>query len=153
MATKYPAVEHIGGSARVIRELVDHSAHHSAASRARAAFSARPEMSHTTFTVPYVNEPPRRHDITIRVAKEADRHTDPAAFAAAASRAAAGRHASILSAHTAEEIICVVSVPRGQRGASGRGRAGRRRRRAQRRGSAAVTQPVRGSCPLSCAGS
>jgi hypothetical protein len=111
MATKYPAVEHIGGSARVIRELVDHSAHHSAASRARAAFSARPEMSHTTFTVPYVNEPPRRHDITIRVAKEADRHTDPAAFAAAASRAAAGRHASILSAHTAEEIICLVSVP------------------------------------------
>ena len=68
-------------------------------------------MSHTTFTVPYVNEPPRRHDITVRVAKEADRHTDPAAFAAAAaSRAAAGRHASILSAHTAEEIICVVSV-------------------------------------------
>jgi hypothetical protein len=67
-------------------------------------------MSHTTFTVPYVNEPPRRHDITVRVAKEADRHTDPAAFAAGASRAAAGRHASILSAHTAEEIICVVSV-------------------------------------------
>ena len=58
-----------------------------------------------------MNEPPRRHDITIRVAKEADRHTDPAAFAAAASRAAAGRDASILSAHTAEEIICVVSVP------------------------------------------
>ena len=43
--------------------------------------------------------------------------------------------------------------PRGQRGASSRGRAGRRRRRAQRRGSAAVTQPVSGSCPLSCAGS
>ena len=68
-------------------------------------------MSHTTFTVPYVNEPPRRHDITVRVAKEADRHTDPAAFAAAASQAAAGRDASILSAHTADEIICVVSVP------------------------------------------
>jgi hypothetical protein len=32
-------------------------------------------------------------------------------FAAAASQAAAGRDASILSAHTAEEIICVVSVP------------------------------------------
>jgi F420-dependent methylenetetrahydromethanopterin dehydrogenase len=55
-----------------------------------------------------MNEPPRRHDITIRVAKEAG-HTDPAAFAA--SQAAAGRDASILSAHTAEEIICVVSVP------------------------------------------
>jgi hypothetical protein len=29
----------------------------------------------------------------------------------AASQAAAGRDASILSAHTAEEIICVISVP------------------------------------------
>ena len=57
-----------------------------------------------------MNEPPRRRDITIRVAKEAGRHTDPAAFAAAASQAA-GRDASILSAHTAEEIICVDSVP------------------------------------------
>jgi hypothetical protein len=57
-----------------------------------------------------MHEPPRRHDITIRVAKEADHHTDPAAFAAA-SQAAAGRDASIVSAHTADEIICVVSVP------------------------------------------
>ena len=58
-----------------------------------------------------MTERPRRHDITIRVAKEAGRRTDPAAFAAAASLAAAGRDASILSAHTAEEIICVVSIP------------------------------------------
>jgi len=57
-----------------------------------------------------MNEPPRRHDITIRVAREAGRHADPAAFTAGASQAAAGRDASILSAHTAEEIICVVSV-------------------------------------------
>ena len=68
-------------------------------------------MSYTTLTVPLMHEPPRRHDITIRVAKQAGRHTDPAAFTAAASRAAAGRDASILSAHTAEEIICVVTVP------------------------------------------
>ena len=67
-------------------------------------------MSHTTFTVPHMNEPPRRHDITVRVAKEAGRQADPAAFTAAASQAAAGRDASILSAHTAEEIICVVTV-------------------------------------------
>jgi hypothetical protein len=58
-----------------------------------------------------MDELPRRHDITIRVAKEAGHHPDPAAFAVAASRAAAGRNASIVSAHTAEEIICVVSVP------------------------------------------
>ena len=62
-------------------------------------------MSHTTFTVPHMNEPPRQHDITIRVAKQAGRHTDPAAFAAAARQAAAGKDASILSAHTADEII------------------------------------------------
>ena len=68
-------------------------------------------MSHTTFTVPHMNEPPRRHDITIRVAKDAGRHTDPATFADAASQAAAARDASILSAHTAREIICVVTVP------------------------------------------
>jgi hypothetical protein len=67
-------------------------------------------MSYTTFTVPNMNEPPRRHDITIRVAKQAGRHTDPATFAAAASQAAAGRDASILSAHTAEEIICIVTA-------------------------------------------
>ena len=64
-------------------------------------------MSYTALTVPLMHEPPRRHDITIRVAKQADHHTDPAAFAAAASQAAAGRDASILSVHTAEEIICV----------------------------------------------
>ena len=67
-------------------------------------------MSHTTFTVPHMNEPPRRHDITIRVAKQAGCRPDPAAFAAAASQAAADRDASILSAHTANEIICMVSV-------------------------------------------
>ena len=35
---------------------------------------------------------------------------DPATFAAAASQAASSRNASVVSAHTAEEIICVVSV-------------------------------------------
>lgn len=68
-------------------------------------------MSHTALTVPFMNEPPRRHEVTIRVAKEAGHLTDPAVFAAAASRAAARRNASILSAHTAEEIICIVRVP------------------------------------------
>jgi hypothetical protein len=58
-----------------------------------------------------------RHDRTTQASRHhhpgrqgSGRHTDPAAFAAAASQAAAGRDASILSAHTAEEIICVVSV-------------------------------------------
>jgi hypothetical protein len=68
-------------------------------------------MSYATLTVPGMNEPPRRHDITIRVATEAGRQPDPAAFAVTASAAATARNASILSAHTAEEIICVVSIP------------------------------------------
>jgi hypothetical protein len=61
--------------------------------------------------VPVMNEPPRRHDITIRVPTEPGSHPDPAAFAVTASQAAAAKDASILSAHTAEEIICVVTVP------------------------------------------
>jgi hypothetical protein len=68
-------------------------------------------MSCTALTVPGMNEPPRRHDITIRVTTGPGRYPDPAAFAVTASRAAATRNASILSAHTGEEIICVVSVP------------------------------------------
>ena len=57
-----------------------------------------------------MNEPPRRHDITIRVATEPGRQPDPAVFAVTASRAAAARHASIVTAHTAGEIICVVTI-------------------------------------------
>jgi hypothetical protein len=34
----------------------------------------------------------------------------PATFAVAASKAASSRNASVLSAHTAAEIVCVVSV-------------------------------------------
>ena len=58
-----------------------------------------------------MNEPPRRHDIIIRVSAKPGSHLDPAAFAITASQAAAAKGPSILSAHTAEEIICVVSVP------------------------------------------
>jgi hypothetical protein len=58
-----------------------------------------------------MNEPPRRHGITIRIATEAGHQPNPAVFAVMASGAAAARNASIVSAHTAEEIICVVTVP------------------------------------------
>jgi hypothetical protein len=70
-----------------------------------------PEMSHITPTVQDMNKPPSRYDVTARVARD-DGHLlpDPAAFAVAASRAASGMNASVVSAHTAEEIICVVSV-------------------------------------------
>jgi hypothetical protein len=69
-----------------------------------------PRMSHITLTVPGMNNPPGRYDVTVRVAKDDGHSPDPAAFAAAASQAASRVNASVLSAHTAEEIICVVCV-------------------------------------------
>jgi hypothetical protein len=68
-------------------------------------------MSHITPTVPDMDNPPGRYDVTVRVDRD-DGHflPDPAAFAVAASRAASSMNASVISAHTAEEIICVVGV-------------------------------------------
>jgi len=57
-----------------------------------------------------MDKQPSRYDVTVRVAKDDDQPPDPATFAAAASKAAASRNASIVSAHTAEEVICVVCV-------------------------------------------
>jgi hypothetical protein len=58
-----------------------------------------------------MDNPPGRYDVTVRVDRD-DGHSlpDPAAFAVAASRAASSFNASVVSAHTAEEIICVVDV-------------------------------------------
>jgi hypothetical protein len=67
-------------------------------------------MSGAAHTVPGMDKPPSRYEVTIRVAKDDGHHPDPAAFAVAASRAASSRSASVVSAHTAEEIICVASV-------------------------------------------
>jgi hypothetical protein len=55
-------------------------------------------------------KPPSRYDVTVRVAKDDGHFPDPATFAAAASTAASSRNASIISAHTAEEVICVIGV-------------------------------------------
>jgi hypothetical protein len=68
------------------------------------------EMSHITLTVPGVNKPPGSYDVTVRAAGDDGHLTDPAAFAAAASRAASTMNASVISAHTAQEIICVAGV-------------------------------------------
>jgi hypothetical protein len=67
-------------------------------------------MSHITLTAPAMTKPPGRYDVTVRVGKDDGHSPDPAAFAAAASQAASRVNASVLSAHTAEEIICVVCV-------------------------------------------
>ena len=57
-----------------------------------------------------MDKPPSRYDVTVRVAKDDGHCPDPATFAAAASTAASRRSASIISAHTAEEVICVACV-------------------------------------------
>jgi hypothetical protein len=67
-------------------------------------------MSLTSLTLPDMNESPNRHDVTVRVASDDGHQPNPAAFAVAASRAASSRNASVVSAHTADEIICVVTV-------------------------------------------
>jgi hypothetical protein len=66
-------------------------------------------MSLTSLTSPGMNERPGRHEVTVRVAND-NGQPNPAAFAVAASRAASSRNASVVSAHTADEIICIVTV-------------------------------------------
>jgi hypothetical protein len=60
--------------------------------------------------VPGMDKPPSRYEVTVRVAKDDGHQPDPAAFAVAASQAASCRNASVVSAHTAEQVICVVCV-------------------------------------------
>ena len=57
-----------------------------------------------------MNEPPSRFNITVTVARDGGHLPGPAEFAVAVERAASSRTASVVSAHTAEQIICVVTV-------------------------------------------
>ena len=54
-----------------------------------------------------MDKPSSRYDVTIRVAKQDCHQPDPAAFAVIASQAASSR---VVSMHTAQENICLVSV-------------------------------------------
>ena len=67
-------------------------------------------MSDTGLMVPGMDEPPRRYNLTITMAREGGRLRGPVSFAAAADRAAWRRSASIVSAYTADQIITVVIV-------------------------------------------
>ena len=67
------------------------------------------EMPETGRTVPDMDEPLSRYDVTVTVAYGGS-HPGPAAFAAAADQAAWRRSASIISAHLAGRIISVVTV-------------------------------------------
>ena len=67
-------------------------------------------MSDTGLTLPDMTEPPRRYDVTVTVDRDDGYPPDPAAFAVAAEQAASARAASIVSAHTASQIISMVTV-------------------------------------------
>ena len=67
-------------------------------------------MSDIGLIVSGMNELSRRYDVTVTVARDGSYLRDPAEFAVAAEQAAMGRNATIVSAHTAEQIISVVAV-------------------------------------------
>lgn len=57
-----------------------------------------------------MDELPVRYGITVTVDRDGARFPDPGEFAAVAALAASGRAAGVMSAHTAEQIISVVTV-------------------------------------------
>ena len=67
-------------------------------------------MSDTGLTVSGMTEPPIRYDVTVTVATDGGCGPDPSEFAVAAGQAASSRNASVMSAHTWEKIISVVTV-------------------------------------------
>ena len=67
-------------------------------------------MSDTGLTVPDMTELLCCYDVTITVDREGGDRPDPAEFAVAAGQAASARAASIVSAHTASQIVSVVTV-------------------------------------------
>ena len=67
-------------------------------------------MSDTGLTVSAMTEPPVRYDVTVTVDRDDGDLPDPAGFALAAGHAAPNRAASVVTAHTAGQIISVVTV-------------------------------------------
>ena len=57
-----------------------------------------------------MTEPPRRYDVTVTVDQDGGHHPNPADFAEAAQQAASARAASFVSAHTAGQIVSIVTV-------------------------------------------
>jgi hypothetical protein len=72
--------------------------------------SFRPEMSDTGPIVPCMTESPSWYDVTITMDRDSDHLPNPAEFAVASEQAASARSARIMSAHTAEKIISIVTV-------------------------------------------
>lgn len=68
------------------------------------------KMSDKRLMVSDMNESLIRYDVTVTVARDGGHLPDPAAFAIGAQQAAASRGASAISAHTAEQIVSIVTV-------------------------------------------
>ena len=67
-------------------------------------------MSDTGLIVPDLTESASRYNVTVTVARDGSSLPDPAEFALAAQQSASSRDASIVTAHTAEQIISMVTV-------------------------------------------
>ena len=67
-------------------------------------------MSDSGLTVPGMTESPIRYDVTVTVARDSGYGPDPSEFAVAAERAASSRNAHVMSAHTCEKTISIVTV-------------------------------------------
>ena len=68
------------------------------------------KMSDTGLSVPGMTESRRLYDVTITVDQDSGYLPNPAEFAMAAEQAASARTASIITAHTAWQIISIVTV-------------------------------------------
>ena len=67
-------------------------------------------MSDTGLTEPGMVELPSRYDVTVTVDSNDSHPLNPAEFALAAEQVASARAASITSAHTARQIVSIVTV-------------------------------------------
>ena len=67
-------------------------------------------MSDTGLTVSCMMDLPRRYDVTITVDRDNGHLPNPTEFAVAADLAASARAASVVSAHTASQIVTIVAV-------------------------------------------
>jgi hypothetical protein len=67
-------------------------------------------MSDTGLMVSGMTEPPISYDVIVTVAVDGGCGPDPSEFADAARQAASRRNASVMSAHTWDKVISVVTV-------------------------------------------
>jgi hypothetical protein len=57
-----------------------------------------------------MTELPRRYDVAITLDRDGGDHPNPAEFAVSARSAASARAASVVSAHTASQVVSIVTV-------------------------------------------